>query len=189
MRTISSFDNFKSTLNEETIVNSVGYSKVDIENAFRSIEDNITEYYSIDSPNARITLDWTLKYGSLDVESSMEHVEFNFDVSGFTRELIRNLEQNDEDKGPRFNKYEIEKAINKADLNFDVFAESIDFNINGINTNIEVSQNRYSTELTVTGSLDDDSVDLDEAKIDTDAIIERIQEELIKEIINRIDYT
>jgi hypothetical protein len=188
MRSITPFDNFKATLNEETAVNLQGYTKDDVEAAFRNIGDNLFDYYSIDPPTAKITLDWSIKYGSLDVESSLDSVEFEFDVSGFTRELTRNLEQNDESKGPRFNKSEIERAIEAANHKFDVFVESIDFNINGINTSIEVTENRYSTELTVTGFVDDDSVDLSEAKIDTDAIIERIQEELLKGIINRIDY-
>jgi hypothetical protein len=189
MKSITSFNNFNNSLNEETEVDSRGYSKFDVENAFRSIEDDLADYYSIDEDSASIKLDWTLKYGSLDVESSLDHIEFDFDVSGFTRALIRNLEQNDESKGPRFSKSEIERAIATADHKFDVFAESIDFNINEIDTNIEVNENRDSTELTVTGSVDEDSVDLSEAKIDTDAIIERIGEELLKGIINKIDYT
>jgi hypothetical protein len=189
MKSITTFDNFRPTLNEETTANPVGYNKVDVENAFRNIEDDLSDHYSIDEDSASIKLDWTLKYGSLDVESSLDHIEFDFDVSGFTRALIRNLEQNDGSKGPRFSKSEIERAISIADSKFDVFGESIDFNINEINTNIEVNENRYSTELTVTGSVDEDSVDLSEAKIDTDAIIERIQEELLKGIINKIDYS
>ena len=188
MRSITPFDNFKATLNEETAVNLQGYTKGDVEHAFRNVESNLSDYYSIDAPSAKITLDWSIKYGSLDVESSLDSVEFEFDVSGFTTYLIGNLEQNDKSKGPRFNKSEIERAINEANHKFDVFVESIDFNINEVNTSIEVNENRYSTELTVTGFVDDDSVDLSEAKIDTDAIIERIQEELLRGIINRIDY-
>ena len=189
MKSITSFDNFKNSLNEETGVDPRGYSKVDVENAFRSIEDDLSDYYSIDEDSASIKLDWTLKYGSLDVESSLDNIEFDFDVSGFTRALIRNLEQNDESKGPRFSKSEIERAIATADHKFDVFAESIDFNINEISTTVEVNENRFSTELTVTGKLEDDSVDLSDAQIDADAIIERIEEELLKGIINKIDYT
>ena len=189
MKSITPFNNFNNSLNEGTEVDPRGYSKVDVENAFRNIEDDLSDYYSIDEDSASIKLDWTLKYGSLDVESSLDNIEFDFDVSGFTRALIRNLEQNDESKGPRFNKFEIERAIATADHKFDVFSESIDFNINEISTTVEVNENRYSTELTVTGKLEDDSVDLSDAQIDADAIIERIEEELLKGIINKIDYT
>jgi hypothetical protein len=188
MRSITSFDNFKATLNEETAVNLQGYTKDDVEAAFRNIEDTLSDYYSIDENNVKITLDWTLKYGSLDVESAVDHVEFNFDTSGFGRQLMRSLEQDPEAKGPRFNKSEIERAINSANTKYDVFAESIDFNVNELNSTIEVNEDRYSTELTVSGKLDEDSIDLSEAEIDNDAIIERIIEELLKGIANRIDY-
>lgn len=189
MRNIEEFGNFKNTINEETTTNLKGYTKDDVETAFRSIEDNLHEYYSIDENSAKIVLEWTLKYGSLDVESALDHVEFEFDISGFTRELIRNLSQDPDSKGPRFDKGEIERSIVEANHRFYVFPESIDFNINEIETTLEVSENRYSTELTVTGKIETDSLDLSEAKIDTDTIIERITEELLSGIARRIDFT
>ena len=41
MRSVTSFDNFKATLNEETTVNLQGYTKDDVEAAFRNIENNL----------------------------------------------------------------------------------------------------------------------------------------------------
>ena len=57
-----------------------------------------------------------------------------------------------------------------------------------MNTSIEVEEDRNSTELTVTGKIEEDSVDFSDAEIDNEAILERIQEELLKGIANRIDY-
>jgi len=51
-----------------------------------------------------------------------------------------------------------------------------------------VQQDRYSTELTVTGEIDEDSVDLSDADIDTDEILEKITEELYGGVARRIDY-
>ena len=56
-------------------------------------------------------------------------------------------------------------------------------------TRIFVEQNRTSTELTVTGEIDEDSVDLSDADINTDVILEEIIEKLYGTIVNRIDYT
>lgn len=194
MRNIKEFDNFKSDLKEEVSFNPInytkqGYTKDDVETAFRSIEDDLSDYYSIDESSANVKLDWTLKYGSLDVESSLDSVEFEFDVSGFTRALMRNISQDSDLKGPKFNKEEIEKAIGEADYKFNVFAESINFNVKDINTTLEVNENRYSTELTVTGYVEADDIDLSYAKIDTDAIIKRIQEELLNGISKKMDFS
>ena len=79
MRSITPFDNFKATINEETAVNLVGYTKSDVETAFRSIEDDLSDYYSIDEGNTSISLEWDLKYGSsLEVECSINNIEFDF---------------------------------------------------------------------------------------------------------------
>ena len=188
MRSITSFDNFRNSLNEETAVNLRGYTSDDVETAFRAVEDDLSDYYSVDDSDVKVTLEWTLKYGSLDVESNLDYVGFDFDVSGFTRQLMRNLEQDPESKGPRFSKEEVERAIGSAHSKYDVFAESIDINVNTVNTSIEVEEDRNSTELTVTGKIEEDSVDFSDAEIDNEAILERIQEELLKGIANRIDY-
>ena len=177
-------------VNEETRSAISGYTSVDVENAFRNVEDDLSDYYSLKEDSIKITLDWTLKYGSLDVVSELDHAELEFDIPGFTRHLIRSLEHDPDSKGPRFDKSEIERAISEADHKFDVFAESADFNINDVDTTIDVTQDRYSTELTVTGKLEDNySLDLSDAKIDTDAIIERINEELLRGVARRIDFS
>ena len=189
MGSVTSFNNFRSRLNEETAVNLKGYTKEDVENAFRAVEDDLSDYYSVDEDNVKVTLEWTLKYGSLDIESSLDHVEFNFDVSGFSRLLVRNLEQDPESKGPRFSKEEVERAIDSSHNRFDVFAENIKININSVDTTLEVNEDRYSTELTVTGKLFEDSLDVSDAEIDKEEILERIITELYKTVASRIDFS
>jgi hypothetical protein len=189
MGIVASFNNFRSRLNEETAVGLKGYTKDDVENAFRAVEDDLTDYYSVDEDNVKVTLEWTLKYGSLDIESSLDHVEFNFDVSGFTRLLVRNLEQDPEAKGPRFSKEEVERAIEASHNRFDVFVENIEVNVNDVNTTLEVNEDRYSTELTVTGKLEEDSLDVSDASINTEEILERIITELYKTVASRIDFS
>lgn len=189
MRIVASFNNFRSRLNEETAVALKGYTKDDVENAFRAVEDDLSDYYSVDEDNVKVTLEWTLKYGSLDIESSLDHVEFNFDVSGFTRLLVRNLEQDPEAKGPRFSKEEVERAIEASHNRFDVFVENIEVNVNDANTTLEVQEDRYSTELTVTGKLEEDSLDVSDASINTEEILERIIAELYKTVASRIDFS
>ncbi len=189
MENVASFDNFRSNLNEETALELKGYSKDDVENAFRAVEDDLSDYYSVDDSSVKVTLEWTLKYGNLDIESSLDSVEFNFDDSGFTRQLVRSLEQDPESKGPRFSKYEVEKAIKNSNVRYDVFAESININVNDVNTTIEVDEDKYSSQLTVTGIIVEDSIDYSDAKIDTENILERIIEELYKTIPDRINYS
>jgi len=189
MRSVTSFNNFKSTLNEETTVNLQGYTKDDVETAFRGIEDDLSDYYSVDERETSISLKWNVNaYGSLEVECSINNIEFDFDHSGFARALIRNLSHDPDSTGPRFNKTEIERAISEVHHNA-VFQEKIKVNSGDFATRIFVEQNRTSTELTVTGEIDEDSVDLSDADIDTDVILEEIIEKLYGTIARRIDYT
>ena len=82
MRSVTSFDNFKATLNEETTVNLQGYTKDDVKTAFRGIEDDLSDYYSVDEQETSISLEWNVKaYGSLEVECSINNIEFDFDHS------------------------------------------------------------------------------------------------------------
>ena len=188
MRSITPFDNFKATINEETAVNLVGYTKSDVEEAFRGIEDDLSDYYSIDEGNTSISLEWDVKYGSsLEVECLINSIEFDFNHSGFAGALIRNLSQDPDSIGPRFSKAEIERAISEAHHDA-VFQENIKVDPNDFATRIFVQQDRYSTELTVTGEIDEDSVDLSDADIDTDEILEKITEELYGGVARRIDY-
>ena len=188
MRSITPFDNFKATINEETAVNLVGYTKSDVETAFRNIEDDLSDYYSIDEGNTSISLEWDVKYGSsLEVDCLINNIEFDFNHSGFSGALIRNLSQDPDSTGPRFSKSEIERAIGEVHYNA-VFQENIDVNSRDFSTSISVEQDRNSTELTVTGEIDEDSVDLSDADIDTDEILEKITEELYRGVSRRIDY-
>jgi len=59
MGIVASFNNFRSRLNEETAVGLKGYTKDDVENAFRAVEDDLTDYYSVDEDNVKVTLEWT----------------------------------------------------------------------------------------------------------------------------------
>jgi len=189
MRSVTSFNNFKSTLNEETTVNLQGYTKGDVETAFRGIEDDLSDYYSVDERETSISLEWNVNaYGSLEVECSFNNMEFHFDHSGFARALIRDLSHDPDSTGPRFNKTEIERAISEVHHSA-VFQEKIKVNSGDFATRIFVEQNRTSTELTVTGEIDEDSVDLSDADIDTDVILEEIIEKLYGTIARRIDYT
>jgi hypothetical protein len=188
MKSITSFESFKNTVNEETAVNLQGYTKDDVETAFRGIEDDLSDYYSIDSNNTSISLEWDVKYGSsLEVECTVNNIEFDFDHSSFSRALIRSISQDPDSTGPRFTKAEIERAISEAHHDA-VFQENIEMNSSDFATRILVEQNRFSTELTVTGEIEEDSADLSEADIDTDVILEKIIDELYGGVARRIDY-
>ena len=188
MERITSFKDFGTNVNEDS--NSIlRYTTDDVRNAFSEIEDNLTDYFSVDEDSAKITLEWNLKYGTLDVESSLDHVEFEFDVNSFTRAILRNLSHDEDTKGPTFTKDEISNAIDHANYNKDIFLDNFKYNINDASTTIEVEENRYSTELTVKGKLVDDSIDIEDADIDTEEIIDGIIEELLKGVARRIDFT
>ena len=188
MKSITSFKNFTSDVNEDSS-GTIVYTTDDVRNAFAGIEGDIMDYYSVDEDSARITLSWNLKYGDLDVEGSLDHLEFEFDVNGFGRAFLRNISHDVDTKGPTFTKDEVMTAIDLAHHDKDIFLGSFDYNINLANVSIEVDENRYSTELTVKGKLEEDSVDINDAKVDTSDIIETIIQELLKGVARRIDYT
>jgi hypothetical protein len=188
MKSIKPFKNFISDVNE----NSSGitmYTTDDVRNAFADVEDDIKDYYAVDEDSAKVTLSWNLRYGDLDIEGALDHLEFEFDTSGFGRALLRNISHDEDTKGPTFTKDEIQNAIDSAAFSKDIFLESFDYNINSANISIEVNENRDSTELRVSGKLDEDSIDIDDAKVDTSDIIEAIIEDLLRGIAKRIDYT
>jgi hypothetical protein len=189
MRSITSFDNFKNDLNEETEISTIWYTKDDVENAFLSIKDDLSDYYSINTNDTDISLDWNIdSYGNLKVECLIDNIIFDFDNSSFTRDLIRNLSHDTDSKGPTFSKDEIKRAVYEVDYDA-VFIENIDLDSSNIVTNISVNQNNRSTELTVTGEIDEDSVNMSQSIIDTDKILEKILEELYTSVARRIDYT
>lgn len=188
MKSITSFKNFTSDVNENSSGTTM-YTTDDVRNAFADAEDDIKDYYSVDEDSASVTLSWNLRYGDLDIEGSLDHLEFEFDVNGFGRDLLRHISHDEDTKGPTFTKDEVLTAIDSAHHNKDVFLGSFDYNINLANVSIEVDENRYSTELTVKGKLEEDSIDINDAKVDTSDIIEAIIEELLKGIAKRIDYT
>lgn len=188
MKSIKPFENFTSDVNEDSS-GTIMYTTDDVRNAFADIEGDIMDYYSADEDSAKITLSWNLKYGDLDVEGSLDNLEFEFDVNGFGRALLRNISHDDDTKGPTFTKDEVMTAIDSAHHFKGVFVDSFDYNINLANVSIEVDENRDSTELTVKGKLEEDSVDINDAKVDTSDIIETIIQELLKGVARRIDYT
>ena len=189
MRSITSFDNFKNDLNEETEISTIWYTKEDVENAFLSLKDDLSDYYYINSKDTVISLDWNIdSYGDLKVECLIDLIIFDFDNSSFTRDLIRNLSHDKDSKGPTFSKDEIKRAIYEVDYDA-VFIENIELDPSNIATNISVNQNNRSTELTVTGEIDEDSVNMSRSIINTDKILEKIVEELYTSVARRIDYT
>jgi hypothetical protein len=187
MKSITSFKNFTLEVNENSS-GTIMYTTDDVRNAFANVEDDIKDYYAVDEDSARITLSWNLKYGDLDIEGDLDHLEFEFDTSGFRRALLRNISHDEDTKGPTFTKDEIQNAIDSAAYNKDIFLGSFNYNINSANVSIEVDENRDSTELTVRGKLEEDSIDVNDADVDTSDIIEAIIEELLKGISKRIDY-
>lgn len=188
MKSITPFENFTSDVNEDSS-STIMYTTDDVRNAFAEVEDDITDYYSVDEDSARITLSWNLRYGDLDVEGSLDNLEFEFDINGFGRDLLRNISHDGDTKGPTFTKDEVMTAIDSAHYDKDIFLGSFDYNINLANVSIEVDENRDSTELTVKGKLEEDSVDINDGKVDISDIIETIIEELLKGVARRIDYT
>jgi hypothetical protein len=188
MKSIKQFKNFISDVNENSSGTTM-YTTDDVRNAFADVEDDIKDYYAVDEDSAKVTLSWNLRYGDLDIEGALDHLEFEFDTSGFGRALLRNISHDEDTKGPTFTKYEIQNAIDSAAFSKDIFLESFDYNINSANISIEVNENRDSTELRVSGKLDEDSIDIDDAKVDTSDIIEAIIEDLLRGIAKRIDYT
>ena len=188
MKSITSFESFTSDVNENSS-GAIMYTTDDVRNAFAEVEGDIKDYYAVDEDSAKITLSWNLRYGDLDVEGALDHLEFEFDINGFGRNLLRNISHDEDTKGPTFTKDEVMTAIDSAHYNKDVFLGSFDYNINSANVSIEVDENRDSTELTVTGKLEDDSIDINDGEVDASDIIEAIIEELLKGVARRIDYT
>ena len=188
MKSITTFKNFTSDVNEDSS-GTIMYTTDDVRNAFADIEGDIMDYYSVDEDSANITLSWNLRYGDLDVEGSLDHLEFEFDVNVFGRDFLRHISHDEDTKGPTFTKDEVMTAIDSAHHNKDIFLGSFDYDINLANVSIEVDENRYSTELTVKGKLEEDSIDINDAKVDTSDIIETIIQELLEGVARRIDYT
>lgn len=185
MKRLTSFNNFLNPLNEAEVM----YTTDDVRNAFSEIEEDIHEYYSVDEDSAKITLSWSLRYNDLDVEGSLDHLEFEFYSKGFISDLLRNLSHDEDTKGPTFTKDEISSAIESAVYSKDIFLDNFSYNINNADIDISVEENSHSTELTVTGKLVEDSIDLSDGKVDTEDIIDGIIEELLKGVAKRIDYS
>lgn len=186
MRRLTPFENFSQPLNEAEIM----YTTDDVRNAFADIEDDIKDYYTVDDDSAKITLSWSLRYGTnFDVESSLDHIEFEFDIYAFGRDLTRYLSHDEDTKGPTFTKDEVLTAIDSAAYSKDIFLGSFEYNVNNAKTTIEAEEDSYSTEVTIRGKLEDDSIDVDDAKVDTEDIIDAIIEELLKGVAKRIDYS
>jgi hypothetical protein len=187
MNRITPFNDFNSGINEAGSIER--YTTDDVRNAFADVESDLSDYYSVDDDSVKITLEWNLKYGDLDVESSLDSIEFEFDTTSFIREILRNLSHDEDTKGPTFTKDEISSAIDHANYNKDIFLDNFRYNVNNADTEIEVDENRYSTELTVKGKLVEDSVSSEDYDIDSEGIIDGIIEELLKGVARRIDFT
>lgn len=186
MERISSFEDFSQPLNEAEIM----YTTDDVRNAFADVEDDIKGYYTVDDDTVKITLSWSLRYGTnFDVESSLDAVEFEFDIYAFGRDLTRHLSHDEDTKGPTFTKDEVLNAIDTVAFSKDIFLGSFEYNVNKAKTSIEAEENSYSTEVTIKGKLEDDSIDVDDAEVDTEDIIDAIIEELLRGVAKRIDYS
>lgn len=188
MRAIIPFGIFENTVNEGTAFSSIRYSKDDVETAFHSLEDELGDYYYIDKSNTEISLEWSMKKGPLEVVPSADNVGFDFDHAVFSKNLIRNLSHNPDSTGPGFTKTEIEKAIAQTHYKA-VFQENVKVNSDNFNIEILVNENWNSTELTITGKIDGDSVNINASNVNTDIILETIIEQLYLGVANRIYYT
>ena len=180
---------FSSFLNEQS--ESVYYTVDDVKEAFSNIESEIHDWYYLKDEEVEFDFDWNHDgAGGLNVEAKVINTPIDFDQSGFFRTLKSQLSVNPENKGPKFTIDEIERAIKEVYEN-DVFENIIKLEPRDIPTNLQVVSKGYTGKnyITIEASMEDEPFDMRDYDVDTDEIIGSIEEELLKGITRRIDYT